>query len=200
MKIEGIVDRREIIEHYLRLENRKGSPIPFPYPNLPWDDVNALDCWFDKHHYKTGVISGFRHWGVAILSYEDVLDCAIVSHIFRAPSQRLGDLLRLGCLDTWKPGNPNRYWEQPVHKGESIPRQWGLIMRGALPRERARFYVEDGNGRATWFAAQRGEASRTAYAFIGFDPDPASHWLRKNLESHFYRHAQRYARLQDFLG
>lgn len=197
---EGIVDRRKLIEHYLRLESMKANEIPAPYPNLSWGNVNALDEWLGKPRYKVGVISGFRSWAVIRFTYSDLLECAIVNHIFPGRSQRLGDLLHLGCLEGWKPPSQTRYWYQPIEQGASIPLEWALIIRRALPSEGATFYIEDGSGRATWFVAQSRDSSRTVAAYIGFDPDPASNWLRANLDGYFVSHGDDFRRREDVVG
>jgi hypothetical protein len=161
-----------------------------------------MDSWLKKHNLKPGVISGFRQWAWAELGWEDILDCAVVRRISRGQSVRsLGALLNIGFLNGWEPITANPVWYNVVQAGLPLPASQALIIRPALPSESARFYVEDGSGRAAYLASHRPDADVVAHGYIGFDPDPASEWLARNLESGFFvRSAERYRRIEDVLN
>jgi hypothetical protein len=202
LKVIRLTDRREVIRHYLERERQRKPRLASDVSTLNYDDANALDRWLKKHNLKEGVISGFRQWAWAVLEWDDLLDCAVVERLSRGQSVRnLGALVEIGFLNGWEPLTPNPVWHSVIRAGRPLPTSQALIIRPALPSERARFYVEDGSGRAAYLAAHRPEEEVVAYAYIGFDPDPASVWLARHLESgYFVRTAERYRRIEDVLA
>ena len=145
---------------------------------------------------------GFRQWAWAKLDWEDLLGCAVHDRLYRGQQVgTLGDLLGIGFLEGWKPLRANPVWEPVIRARTGLPPSLALILRPAVPSEKARFYVEDGTGRAASLAANRPTTDIVAYAYIGFDPDPQSAWLRANLDSgHFLRSADRYQTLEDVIA
>jgi hypothetical protein len=202
LKVIRLTDRREVIRHYLERERQRKPRIPTDGFILDYGDTKALDAWLRKHNLKQGVISGFRQWAWTMLRWEDLLECAVVDRLSRGQSVRtLGALLQIGFLKGWEPVTPNPVWHSVIQAGRPLPASQALIIRPALPSESARFYVEDGSGRAAYLAAHRPQAEVVAYAYIGFDPDPASDWLARNLESgYFVRSAERYRRIEDVVA
>jgi hypothetical protein len=196
MKVTGsFLDRQTVLDGYLNRENAKeeGKEIPPPYPELAWDNVAWLDLWLQHSGYKEGDPSGFRWWLPVELSFADLLDCAIWSGLFKGEFQRLGDLLDSGRLKNWEPTETRRDWYHRIKNGGSISPEWPLILRPALPSEKAALYVEDGSGRATWLVAQPSAENRTAAGLIAFDPEPSSTWLAANLEGRFLQPEPLYA-------
>jgi len=191
-----------VIGHYLERERQRKPRVPADMSILNYDDSNALDGWLKRLNLKQGVVSGFRQWAWAMVGWEDLLDCAVVDRLSRGQSMRsLGALKQSGFLNGWEPVTPNPVWHSVIQAGLPLPASQALIIRPALPSESARFYVEDGSGRAAYLAAHRPDADAVAYAYIGFDPDPGSDWLARNLESgYFIRAAERYRRIEDVLG
>jgi hypothetical protein len=202
LKIVRVTDRREVITSYLNRERRRRPRLP-DIAVRSYEDSNTLDRWLKRHRLKHGVMSGFRQWAWVMLEWEDLLDCAVVDSISRGQTVRsLGALVSSGFLhNDWEPLTPNRVWHEVIRAGFPLPVSEALILRPALPSELARFYVEDGSGRAAYLASHRPKAEVVAYAYLGFDPDPASEWMRKNLElGYFLRTARRYSRIEDLLN
>lgn len=201
LKIIRITDRREVIASYLNRERRRRPRLP-DLAVRSYDDSNALDRWLKRHRLKHGVISGFRQWAWVMLEWEDLLECAVVESLSRGqPVRSLGGLVTNGFLGNWEPVTPNRAWYDLIRAGSPLPVSEALILRPALPSEQARFYVEDGSGRAAYLAGHRPKAEVVAYAYVGFDPDPGSEWMRRNLElGYFLRMAQRYRRIEGVLN
>lgn len=112
LKVERIADRREVINHYLACDRRRPH-LPDYLTDPVLEDPNKVDQWLKKKHLKPGVISGFRQWVCAQLSFEDLLQCAVVETLSRGvQARRLGDLLDIGFLDGWEPIWPNPVWHE----------------------------------------------------------------------------------------
>lgn len=190
-----------MIEHYLACDRRRPK-LPESLLGPALDDVNQVDRWLKRNRLKPGVISGFRQWVYAQLTFADLLQCSVVETVSRGvQARRLGDLLDMGFLDGWEPISPNPRWHELIRSGGVLPAAHALILRPAVPSESARYYVEDGTGRAAYLAARRPPAEVVAYAYIGFDPDPNSKWLARNLDQgYFSRAAGRYSRVEDVLN
>ena len=187
--------------HYLACDRRRPPMAKFLSESL-LEDVNEVDRWLKKYRLKPGVISGFRQWVYAQLSFADLRQCSVVETLSRGvQARRLGDLLDMGFLDGWEPISPNPRWHEVIRTGGALPPAHALILRPAVPSESARYYVEDGTGRAAYLASRRPTADVVAYAYIGFDPDPNSEWLAANLDQgYFHRSAGRYSRVEDVLN
>ena len=201
LNVLRVTDRHEVVNHYLDRERRSGRRVPADWSRLPYDDPNGMDGWLKGNRLKHGVISGFRQWAYAALAWQNLLECAVVDTLSRGVSARsLGALLELGFLEGWEPIRPNPLWHAPIRAGLPLAESEAIIMRPALPAEQARFYVEDGSGRATYLAARRPNADIVAFAYVGFDPDPTSQWLRSALETgYFLRTASHFQRIEDIL-
>lgn len=187
MKVIKEVSRRELIEFYLKREAEDGKSTPSSVDSLDWDNPNTLDAWLDENGYKEGVISGFKKWKLVKLSKDDLLDCAIVGSIFPGKSQCVGSLLEEGVLENWKPDRVTT-WFNWLESGKPFKKEWALILRPALPCEKACWYIEDGSGRALCYTRRinkSGEESR-AFAFIGHSPDPSSNWLKTHLGDGYF--------------
>ena len=200
LTILRFTDRYEVVNHYLNRERRSGRHA-LDWSRLRYDDPNIIDGWLKRNRLKHGVISGFRQWAYAALEWQNLLDCAVVDRISRGVTVRsLGALLQTGLLNDWEPITPNPLWHTPIRAGLPLPESEAMIMRPALPAELARFYVEDGSGRASYLTAHPPNAEVVAYAYVGFDPDPTSRWLRQTLDGgYFVRTASRYQRIEDIL-
>jgi hypothetical protein len=201
LKIERLTDRREVMKHYLECDRRRPQ-LPEFMSGSGIEDVNRVDRWLKRSRLKPGVISGFRQWAYAQLTFADLLQCSVVETVSRGvPGRRLGDLLDMGFLDGWEPIWPNPRWHEIIRTNGALPAADALIIRPAVPSESARYYVEDGSGRAAYLAAHRPTAEVVAYAYLGFDPDPNSEWLSRNLDKgHFHRMGSRYRRVEDVLN
>ena len=182
--------RQELINFYLNREKEKASNLEFNLGNLDWDDPNTIDAFLRRYGLKAGVISGFKKWDYAKLYRKDILECAIVNQIFPGKSQKLSDLVNTQEFRDWKPDRDTS-WYSELSSGNSTryPEKWALILRLALPSENgARWYVEDGSGRAICFLKRLVRDSDDhgfAYAYIGKEPDSKSDWLRRHLDGYF---------------
>ncbi len=158
------------MKHYLECDRRRPQ-LPEFMSGSGIEDVNRVDRWLKRSRLKPGVISGFRQWAHAQLTFADLLQCAVVETVSRGvAARRLGDLLDMGFLDGWEPIWPNPRWHEIIR-------------------------------RATYLASRRPTAEVVAYAYIGFDPDPNSEWLARNLDKgHFHRMASQYRRVEDVLN
>lgn len=194
MRVIKTVSRKEIIRFYLRREKEKGKSVPPGLDNLKWDNPSDLDAWLSENNYKEGVISGFTKWKFVELSKEDLLDCAVVNSIFPGKSQRISNLLKETVLEDWKPDRETT-WYKLLNSGKPFKKEWALILRPALPSEKARWYIEDGSGRALCYVRRitTYQEKCQAYAYIGFSPDLKSKWLRTHLDNgYFIANANRY--------
>jgi hypothetical protein len=184
MKFLGLASRKEVIDFYIRTDAAKKST-----PSLPdWlnlEDANAVDDWFGKNDYKPGAISAFRSWAKVRLSWSDFLEIAVVNGIF-VSSRVLGKLIGTSELKDWKPKKENMQTWHDSLSGGIFKDDFTIILRPATLGEKnegAKFYVEDGSGRSICYfraiAATNKPSEMNAY--VGFDPDQNSQFLKNNL-------------------
>lgn len=185
MKRIGIITRRNLLDFYLGIEViKKNKRIPASYRSLNLDaiNVNDLDEWLELNDYKHGVISGFRSWAHVELDKDDLLDIAVENRIFRS-TRVLKKLAGTSELNDWIPDkNPLPIWYGPLWNGE-LREDFSIILRAATPgekREGAKIYVEDGSGRSICYLRTllRTGASSKMRGYLGFDPDPQSHFFQ----------------------
>jgi hypothetical protein len=177
------VARKEVIDFYLESDNaKKDTTTPSDYDSLDWSNPNTLDKWLCKNGYKHGVLPGYKKWDLVKLSKQDLKDTAIVSGIFKDKPQRLGDLVGTPEFRDWKPDRPSsQAWFEPLSRGE-IPESCILVLRPALPfsLEKAKYYVEDGSGRAICYlrAIEEKGTDSELCAYLGTEPDKCSAFMR----------------------
>jgi len=91
------LNRKDVITAYVNYDARKkNNPIPKDLADWPWSDPNALDFEFSRHEFKPGIITGYKIWRAVQLSRLDLLNCAVVNHIFcdfQSPSEHLPRVL-----------------------------------------------------------------------------------------------------------
>lgn len=189
------VDRSEVIDHYLGVEAKKGKSIPSDRSTLDWADPNQSDSWLEIHGYKPGAMTAFKSWALVTIQLDNIRECAIYAGFAKklvAPRQpfqgyqRLGILLDEGYLRPWQPGDAHRGWYEPIRAGQPITREWAIILRPGVRSERSTLYVEDGSGRAAWYAKQVRDQTDVVHAYIGFDPDTTSNWLASHLDNGYF--------------
>lgn len=183
--IEEHITRRDVITHYVAYDRqKKGQPVIDTLEAWPWNDPNAIDEQLRSNHLKPGVLSAYRVWQLAQLDYADIVDCAIVNHIFPGQPQALGRIDQSLIAKSKPTGNPE--WWGPLSSGSDIPREWALILRSTVVSERpAKWYIEDGSGRALALFQRMlvyQELWRTAHAYIGIIPDEGSHFIQNRPE------------------
>jgi len=184
------ISRKELIDFYLNIEKlKKGKQVPADYDSLNWDDPNALDNWLQANAYKHGVIAGFREWNYVKLLREDLLDIAVVNHIFHK-DRVLHKLVGNEEFEQWTPNRePLPTWYEPLQNG-IFKEEFSIILRAPTPGEKkegARLYVEDGSGRSICYlrTITKKKIESQMCGYIGFDPDPKSDFLQNRLEKEF---------------
>jgi hypothetical protein len=77
-------------------------------------------------------------------------------------------------------------WWQLIGNGSQLDAESALIARPALPSESsAKWYLEDGSGRALALLQRilrYGEVGRTAWAYLGYEPDERSAFIQSHPE------------------
>lgn len=139
------VTREEVIKFYVAYDCRKKTDTqPSDLLDWHWHDPKALDAKLAQHNLKKGVVAAYRLWWFIELSAADLLDSAIVGHVFDGQPQALSLLLARGVIDEWVPqGQPE--WLDHLKRGKLFPRDWAMILRPSTVTERpAKWYLEDG--------------------------------------------------------
>ena len=180
--------RKDLITAYLSYDARKkNNPIPKNIADWPWSDPNALDLELKRHGFKPGVIAGYKTWQEVQLSRECLLDCAVVKnmfHDFQLPSENLpralNELIHHRVFHQWKPNQPTEWYEW-LESGNPFPDDWPLILRPAKKSEApAKYYVEDGSGRAVCFLRRlvnHPKENGVAMGYLGVEPDSESRFM-----------------------
>jgi len=188
MRVErDSVTREEVIRFYARYDwgkKRKKENVDSlvsDIDNWPWNDPDCIDQKLDDSGLKKGVLAAYRTWKLVELDVVDLLECAIVNHIFPREPQALCRLVLLGKLAEWFPiGNPD--WWRRIGNGLDLDVESALIVRPAVRSEApAKWYVEDGSGRALALLQRTlryGETGRTAWAYRGYEPDERSAFIK----------------------
>jgi hypothetical protein len=180
------IAREEVIKCYAAYDWRKKrkkrlDSLLADLNSWEWDDPDLIDQRLDGSHLKKGVLSAYKTWQLIEFNIVDLLECAIVDHIFPNEPQMLGRLLLRGKLAEWFPtGSPD--WWQQIGGGLDLGVESPLIMRKALPSEApAKWYVEDGSGRALALLQRilrYGEIARTVWVYLGDQPDERSRFMK----------------------
>jgi hypothetical protein len=174
--IRSDVSREEVVHFYAAYDCRKkrqGIPDPTCWPS---GDPGQLDNMLLQHGLKHGVVAGYKLWWLAELEIADLLDCAIVN-VSGFPGQSLALLAQRGAVASWIPPGPTE-WFDLLSQGGLFPPDWAMILRPSTLTERpAKWYIEDGSGRALCLLQRilrHSEYWRTAYGYIGIMPDEKS--------------------------
>lgn len=108
-RIFTVVTREEVVRFYVAYDRRKkGKSTPTDLASWLWDNPEELDSKLPKNGLKAGVLAAYKLWWFLELLLPDLLDCAIVNHIFKGQPQPLSLLFTRGVVETWK---PNGYTE-----------------------------------------------------------------------------------------
>lgn len=186
MEILREYSRQDLLEFYLSREREKGRE-DISLEGVDIDDPNVIDHHFASHGLKIGRIPGYRTWRYAKISKAELLQCAVYVGIFgNQHPQVLSALLESGKLETWKPDRETT-WFPTLHNLPShfvYPEKWALILTHPTNGEAvqcAKWYVEDGSGRAICFlrSLHRNNRQDHAYAYIGEKMDPQSNFMQK---------------------
>lgn len=171
-----------VIEEYVRYDAlKKKLSIP-DMSDWDWSSADVLDMRLKAVGFKWGIITGYITWKRVELDYRDLADCAIWNGIFPGLPQVLSQL-SLSELEEWKPGR-NVEWFEQLDRGADYPPEWPLILRPAVKSESpAKWYVEDGSGRAICFfrrLMRTADYTSRASSYLGVHPDPNSTFLRND--------------------
>jgi hypothetical protein len=185
--IEDHVTRERVLRTYAEYDRRKkgqGS-LPSDMNEWPWDDAIELDSRLKKNHLKDGVLAAYRDWRFVEIGLTDFLECAIYNGIFPGQPQALCQLVLLGQVAAWSPDRDTE-WLNPIRGGADFTAECPFILRPSLTSEApAKWYIEDGSGRALAFlqrALRWGELDRTAWAYLGIEPDKCSPFIKSRPE------------------
>ena len=178
--------REEVIRSYAKYDLRKkGRPPISDFAAWPWDDPDGIDKKLDENGLKKGVLAAYLTWSLVKFSVADLLECAIVDHIFPREPQAVGQLLLRGKLVEWFPIGAPEWWRQ-LANGSEFDENSALIVRPALKSEApAKWYLEDGSGRALALLRRilrYGETDRSARAYLGHTVDERSAFIKCHLE------------------
>jgi hypothetical protein len=180
--------RKDLITTYVSYDARKkNNPIPKNIADWLWSDPNALDLELSRNNFKPGVITGYKTWQAVRLSRLDLLNCAVWNDMFRdfkSPSEHLprvlNELIQHPVFVRWKPNRPTE-WFDWLEGGNPFPDDWPLILRPAKKSEApAKYYVEDGSGRAVCFLRRlvnHPEENGVAMGYLGVEPDSESRFM-----------------------
>ncbi len=174
--------REVVIRAYLNYDSakkRKSVPDTLAWP---WTDADALDTELRRFGFKTGVLAGYQEWCAVELDVADLRQCAVVSSISASGPRDLGSLEAAGKLVGWRPST-NAAWFAPLEEGRTFDQDEPFILRPATKGEAgARWYLEDGSGRATALVANAhlfAPSQTVAYGFLGSAADPNSSFMRE---------------------
>lgn len=184
MKRLGLMDRRAVIDEYVRYDSSKKG-IPLPDTSIwDWTSADAIDSALEAAHYKCGIPAGFTEWERVSLTIDDLRECAVVASIsseLGCEARDLGTLAAEGRLVAWKPRNPPPPWLSSLEAGTPLSEREPFLLRPAVLSEApAKWYLEDGSGRATTIIsnAERFDPDvLVAYGFLGTVPDPSSGFM-----------------------
>jgi hypothetical protein len=184
MKLMGQLDRRAVVEAYINYDSSKKS-LAVPDTNAwDWTSADAIDTTLRDAGYKAGIAAGFTSWERVALMIDDLRECAVVSTISSEMGYRardLGGLNDAGVLANWRPREPMPSWYGALAAGVPLTPNDPFLLRAAVRTEApAKWYLEDGSGRATTIVAnaERFDQERpVAYGFLGILADPSSSFM-----------------------
>lgn len=188
---EGL-SRRDIIERYAHYDyhKKRGSEALPDFNKWNWSSADAIDEELCRAGLKTGIPAGYLSWNIVELTIPDFRECAVVSGIFAGQIHRqLGLIEQNGGLRNWEVrlfqhlGNRQPpTWYEEIKQGRVLMDSAPILLRPSVSCERpARWYVEDGSGRAVTFVANANRFdSQTIVAsgFVGNVPDIRSTFMR----------------------
>jgi hypothetical protein len=179
---KGNIKRRTVIETYAKYDcSKKGHPTP-DFATWDWSQADAIDREMRCAQLKTGVPAGYLLWDEIEVTMSDLRECAVHVEICRGGPRKLGLLEDAGKLVGWKPDRKTP-WYEGITRGQTFDETAPMLLRPAVSGEfPARWYIEDGSGRATTFVASHHifDPSQTlAIGYLGRQPDPRSRFMQE---------------------
>ena len=175
------IDRRTVVEKYAVYDcQKKGRRTP-AFAAWDWSQADAIDREMGCAQLKTGVPAGYLLWEEIEVTMEDLRECSVDVKLFPGKKRRVGLLERDGELVGWKPDRETA-WYEDICRGRTFDETAPMLLRPAVSGEfPARWYVEDGSGRAIAFVANQHlfDPSQTlAIGYLGHKPDPRSRFMQ----------------------
>jgi hypothetical protein len=175
------IERRTVIEAYASYDcSMNNRPRP-AFATWDWSQADAIDKEMCRAQLKIGVPAGYLLWDEIEVTMSVLRECGVHDKIFPGKPRSLGLLASAGELVGWKPDRKT-IWYEGISKGQTFDGTAPMLLRPAVRGESpARWYVEDGSGRATAFIANQQifDPSRTlAIGYLGRKPDPNSSFMR----------------------
>ncbi len=176
------IDRRTVIEAYAKYDcSKKNRPVP-AFATWDWSRADAIDREMRCAHLKAGVPAGYLLWDQIEVTMSDLRGCAVDANIFPLRSRCLA-LVDAGELTRWRPDR-RAPWHGGITGGDTLDETAPLLLRPAVRGEYpARWYIEDGSGRAIAFVANQhtfDPLRSLAIGCLGREPDPNSSFMREN--------------------
>ena len=186
------VSRRDIIESYAKYDfqkKRNSETLP-DFDGWNWSSADAIDEELGRAGLKTGIPAGYLSWNIVQIMIPDFRECAVVGGIFAGQMHRqLGLIEQNGGLGNWEGkllqhlgSRPVPLWYDSIKQGVVLDDSAPFLLRPAVFSERpARWYVEDGSGRAVTFVANAkafAPLEEVAAGFLGTVPDASSKFMR----------------------
>jgi hypothetical protein len=130
--------------------SKKSRAIP-TFAAWDWSQADVIDEEMCRAHLKKGVPAGYLLWDEIEVTLSDVLECAVDSQIFPGKPRMLALLKSAGELDRWEPDRATS-WYESITNGQTLDEIAPMLLRPAVSGESpARWYIEDGSGRAIRF-------------------------------------------------
>lgn len=146
-----------------------------------WSQADAIDREMECADLKVGVPAGYLLWDQVEVTMSDLRECAVDVAIFPGQSRRLG-LVGAGELARWRPDR-DAPWYEGITRGQTLDEAAPMLLRPAVSGESpARWYVEDGSGRAIAFVANQhifDPSQILAIGYLGRKPDPHSSFMQE---------------------
>lgn len=173
------VGRREVIEAYATYDCAKKNRQTPDFGTWDWWDADAIDSEMCRAGLKCGVPAGFLSWDETAVTIDDLRRCAVHGAIFPDQPRPLG-MVDGSELGGWRPDRAT-VWYEAICNGR-VP-GGPILLRPSVSNEGpARWYVEDGSGRAIAFVANNrlfGPSQIVATGYLGRSVDVGSSFMRQ---------------------
>lgn len=182
--LDANVPRRNVVEAYVHYDATKKKNRLLDFAGCDWDDPNCLDSVLRRAKYKCGIIAGFSVWSYVEISLDDLRDCAVVaalSNKLKGPRDLRG-LETKGCLHNWKPDIQTTYFERVEHGDTFGPGEPFILCPSVQSELPAKWYIEDGSGRATALVANAAKyvvKPVVGYGYLGIRADQTSTFMKQ---------------------
>jgi len=176
--LEQDVSRQIVIKAYAIYDRqKKDRPVPH-FEQWDWSLADRIDVAMCLVGLKVGIPAGYLLWDKVELTLSDLNECAVVDDMFPGQSRRLGSVARdqLGCC---RPGR----WHEHILQGGTFDEDAPMLLRPRVTEESpARYYIEDGSGRAVTFLANQhlfDPSQRLAIGYLGRVADENSWFMQR---------------------